>query len=263
MGTARGRESQNDETEDKPNCLGRPQSCDDKPPEDLGAWIAAIETSVGKAADGLSHILSELRSLKKHIAVHAGGTPSANIPAMPVSRGVADNCVGPDHKSCGPLEHVGDDNVGTTSHSNFRIPSLPHSNVHRGASFSDPLEVDDSESTDSLDSKGAAEQHCSPAPIQHTPARRVHLNPRLRVSPLSARLAVARPPTVKGGAESDPTGEQPPKERRYKDPSRNKDIADFGHTSKPQYTGPVLKPRKNSVSLCYPSCKFDIQHCHF
>lgn len=214
--------------------------------------VASVEASMTGVVGGISSILSELRALKNQFAKHRRWPASENISAMPVARQVVAKCASLEQKPCIARQPVRDDNAGRESLSNSPKPSLPQSDLHRGASFSDPLEVEDDESSQSASSKGGGLEGGATAPAQQSLAARVHANPRIKVVPLPARLAVARPPTVPGISDADPTGEPAPKEARYKDQAEHEDVHDFGRTSEPQYKGPVLKPRKNSVRSRYP-----------
>ena len=174
---------------------------------------------------------------------------------MPNAGDIQDTCkCSPiEKKVSGPHLHKAIGQVGMGSQTNTPKPTMPHSDVHRGVSFSDPVQVEDDKSSQSVDVKPPR-----PTPVHCALAARVHANPRLRVVPHHGRFPLARAPSLKPSLTMEPLPEPPKKNPVYKNLPGYEGDEDFGPTSEDQYTGLVLKPQKGSVNDPKPMPNFFI-----
>ena len=132
---------------------------------------------------------------------------------------------------------------GNNFPSKSKIPSPSRTRNGSGASFSQPLVVEDDESNDSPKNNT---QHAFPCPARNKPATQVHANPQQHVIPFEGRLAVSQTHVSKSHAAivEPPSGGQT-HEPRYKNPLGYEHVTYFGITSEPKYKLRILQPKKN------------------
>lgn len=249
--TVAGHHPEDEQRKDVRQSITSPKSTYENMMGNFEQRLSAVEATVIGTSRGIEHIVSVMGDLKKHIIVNDVVPPgTTNATDLPSAQKIQNSCKCPQgsRKDSGPHLHAHKEPAGMGSQTNVKQTPPPQSDMHRGASFSDPVQVEDDASSQSVDVKPVRVQRGLATTI-HTPlAARVHANPRQRVVPLYGKLPLARPPKV----TKEPKTEPPKYRPIYKDPPGYEDVEDFGPTSETQYTGPVLKPRKSSVSESKP-----------
>lgn len=211
--------------------------------------VEAVDASLATAVTEIAHILSVLGEAKMRLA-RVAGVPKREIADGPIVASMhAGELPSPAQKPPVHAESVreGMACVGSPCKSSKRPAS--HTTGTPGATFSDPLEVQDDASSHSVDS---VEGDAFRVRQRVSVAKRVHYNPRQRVVPCAMRCGASRPLKQSANAVLDSGAENRVQNTKYKDPPGYDDATDFGRTSGPKYTGPPLEPRSNSVSFMHP-----------
>jgi hypothetical protein len=209
--------------------------------------VAGLEESMSSALSGISRILSALSDMKRSISADGGPqqADAMNV-SVPTVGPVAGTSTPPEWQVRARTQPDGEFTVGTGSQSKSQKESSAHTDAARGASFSHPLVVQVPSSSDSEENNTPCRRVST---MEDSPAKRVHLNPRMRVAPVEVRLGQSRPVNEKGPPSGGPAGSPQSRAYKYKNPPGYEDARDFGTTSEPRYKVPELQPRKKNVSV--------------
>ena len=211
--------------------------------------VAAMETSMQNAVGGISNILSFMHDIKSAFPAEAAPKTDGAMHASPLA-GVEPGTSNP------PSMHL-HGRIGTTargkavagSRTGSVRESPPHTNVPRGTSSSNPVVVQEDESSRSAEHERVSDLDIG---IQGGPASRVHSNPRMRPVPFQGKFGVSPASTSKDQAPSGPAGTPTSRKTKYRDPPGYDNVEDFGRSSDTEIHLPVLRPKNNSVSARNP-----------
>ena len=211
--------------------------------------VAALETSLENAVGGISSILSCMHDIKRALPAEAAPKTDGGMHTMPL--------VGVDPGTSNPPSMHVHGRIGTTprgkavtgSHTGSVRGSPPQMNVPRGTSSSNPVLVQEDESSRSAEHEKHSDRALC---VQSGPAIRVHSNPRMRPIPFQGKLGVSPASTSKDQAPSGPAGTPTSRMTKYRDPPGYENVEDFGRSSSTEIQLPVLRPKNNSVSALNP-----------
>ena len=203
-----------------------------------------METSLQNAVGGISNILSFMHEIKRTLPAEATPKTDGAVTAM----ALAGNDIG---LSNPPSMHV-HGRIGATarakavtgSHTGSVRESPQHTNVPRGTSSSNPVLVQEDESSRSAEHEKVSDRALG---VQGGPACRVHSNPRMRPIPFQGKLGVSPASTSKDQVPSGPAGTPTSRMTKYRDPPGYDNVEDFGKSSDTEIQLPVLRPKNNSV----------------
>lgn len=214
--------------------------------------VAAVEVALSNAMGGIRNILRFMSDIKGHFAKDAGVQSTGDVEGIILEALAEGGSVPPQEPAVQTKVDTGNlarGNRLACSHSNSAKPSLPHTPVGRGASIETPFVVLDDTSSQSVGHKRANVRDTT---IQDSPAKRVHMNPRIRPLPFEGRLGVTGSNSPKGKAAVGPS-DGPTVRPQKKDPPVNEDVAEVGGASDTDTRLPALGPKSHSVSTLHPS----------
>lgn len=207
--------------------------------------VEAVDASLTAAVGEVARIMADLADAKLVFAEGCGAPNLVNKKSHTQRNVQLGECSSPRQKTSQHMHDMRDGRtcLGSASKSSKNPPTEVAD--PRGATLSDPLEVQEDASSHSADTNSGGPPACSKRACV---AKRVHHNPRQRVVPCATRLGVSRPLRSTVDAILHPASDTRSQDANYQDPPGYDGVADFGRTSDLQYTGPPLQPRKNSVS---------------
>lgn len=211
--------------------------------------VAAMETSMQHVVGGISNILSFMHDIKRAFPAEAATKNDGAMHAVPL--------VGVELGTSNPHSMLPHGRKGTMprakavagSRTGSVRESPPHTNVPRGTSSSNPVVVQEDESSRSAEHEKVSDLALG---VQGGPASRVHSNPRMRPIPFQGKFGVSPASTSKDQAPSGPAGTPTSRKTKYRDPPGYDNVEDFGRSSSTEIQLPVLRPKNNSVSARNP-----------
>jgi hypothetical protein len=211
--------------------------------------VAAVETSLQSAVGGISSILSFMGDIKRAFPAEVAPKTYGAMHAMPLGRVELGTSNPPSMQVNVGTGTTPRGKAVTGSHTGSVRESPANTNVKRGTSSSNPVVVQEDESSRSAEHVQASDRTLG---VQGGPASRVHSNPRMRPIPFQGKLGVSPASTSKDQAASGPAGTPTSRKTKYKDPPGYDDLEDFGRSSETEVVLPVLRPKNNSVRLRNP-----------